>query len=548
MTRAVPQPGSAAIIPHWLNGKEFAGSGGNTAPVTNPATGAITGRVMLAGAADAQAVIDAARTAFPGWRDTSLAKRVDLLFRFRELLNARKNELAEIITAEHGKVLPDALGEISRGQEVVEFACGIPHLLKGGFSENASTKLDVFSLRQPLGPVAIIAPFNFPAMVPMWFFPIAIAAGNTVVLKPSEKDPTAAIWLARLWSEAGLPEGVLNVLQGDKVAVDALLDSHDIKAVSFVGSTPIARYVYERGTTTGKRVQALGGAKNHAVVLPDADLDLAADAMVNAGFGSAGERCMAISVLVAVGDIADELVAKIVERTQRLKIGDGTSGTDMGPLVTDTHRHRVASYIEAGAAAGATIVVDGRVIEPYGATVDLTDGFWLGPTVIDHVTPEMTVYTDEIFGPVLSVVRVDTYDKALELINANPFGNGTAIFTNDGGAARRFQNEVEVGMIGINVPIPVPMAYYSFAVGRMFFQILGAIAEFEHTEALRPPAPRQRAATTELATPGRAAMECLGDFQRWGYLMACHALGSPYGCQRVEEAARQMRYKAGAAR
>ncbi|MEV6139609.1 CoA-acylating methylmalonate-semialdehyde dehydrogenase [Nocardia sp. NPDC051990] len=460
MTQAVP--GSTTTIRHWLNGKEFVGTGGGTAPVTNPATGAVTGHVALADAVDARTVIDAARAAFPGWRDTSLAKRVDVLFRFRELLNARKHELAEIITAEHGKVLPDAVGEISRGQDVVEFACGIPHLLKGGFTENASTKVDVFSLRQPLGPVAIISPFNFPAMVPMWFFPVAIAAGNTVVLKPSEKDPTASIWLARLWSEAGLPDGVFNVLQGDKVAVDTLLDSRNIKAVSFVGSTPIAQYVYERGTATGKRVQALGGAKNHAVVLPDADLDLAADAMVNAGFGSAGERCMAISALIAVGDIADELIAKIVERTRTLKTGDGTCGTDMGPLVTKAHRDRVTSYVDAGAAAGATVVVDGRDVEPHGEAADLTDGFWLGPTLLDHVTPEMTVYTDEIFGPVLSVVRVDTYDEALDLINANPYGNGTAIFTNDGGAARRFQNEVEVGMVGINVPIPVPMAYYSF--------------------------------------------------------------------------------------
>jgi malonate-semialdehyde dehydrogenase (acetylating)/methylmalonate-semialdehyde dehydrogenase len=446
------------VIAHWLDGKTHSGSSDRTAPVTNPATGEVTGTLTLADPGDARAVIDAAAAAFPAWRDTSLAKRTSVLFSFRELLNARKNELAEIITAEHGKVLSDALGEISRGQEVVEFACGMAHLLKGGYTENASTGVDVYSIRQPLGPVAIISPFNFPAMVPMWFFPIAIAAGNTVVLKPSEKDPSASIWLARLWAEAGLPDGVFNVLQGDKVAVDELLENKKIKSVSFVGSTPIAQYVYSTGTANGKRVQALGGAKNHAVVLPDADLDLAADAMVNAGFGSAGERCMAISALVAVGNIADELVAKIAERTTPLVTGDGTRGADMGPLVTKAHRDKVASYVDAGEAAGATLVVDGRTVQPDGGT----DGFWLGPTLIDNVTPDMSVYTDEIFGPVLSVVRVETYDDALRLINENPYGNGTAIFTNDGGAARRFQNEVEVGMVGINVPIPVPMAYYSF--------------------------------------------------------------------------------------
>ncbi len=443
---------------HWINNENYVGTSGNTAPVTNPATGVVTGQVALASVEDARAVIDAAAAAFPAWRDTSLAKRTQILFAFRELLNERKGELAEIITAEHGKVVSDALGEVSRGQEVVEFACGIPHLLKGGFTENASTKVDVYSIRQPLGPVAIISPFNFPAMVPMWFFPLAIATGNTVVLKPSEKDPTASLWLANLWAQAGLPPGVFNVLQGDKTAVDELLANPKIKSVSFVGSTPIARYVYQTGTATGKRVQALGGAKNHAVILPDADLDLAADAMVNAGFGSAGERCMAISACVAVGPIADDLVAKITERTTPLKIGDGTRNTDMGPLVTKAHRDKVASYIDAGEADGAKIVVDGRSVTPDGGQ----DGFWLGPTLIDHVTPQMSVYTDEIFGPVLSVIRVETYDQALDLINANPYGNGTAIFTNDGGAARRFQNEVEVGMIGINVPIPVPMAYYSF--------------------------------------------------------------------------------------
>ncbi|KUI27566.1 methylmalonate-semialdehyde dehydrogenase [Mycobacterium sp. IS-1742] len=445
-------------VHHWCNNDIFAGASQATAPVTNPATGEVTGQVALATVEDARAVIEAAAAAFPAWRDTSLAKRTSILFTFRELLNARKDELAAIITAEHGKVLSDALGEVSRGQEVVEFACGIAHLLKGGFTENASTNVDVYSIRQPLGVVGVISPFNFPAMVPMWFFPIAIATGNTVVLKPSEKDPSASLWLARLWAEAGLPPGVFNVLQGDKTAVDELLTHPKVKAVSFVGSTPIAQYVYATGTSTGKRVQALGGAKNHAVILPDADLDLAADAMINAGFGSAGERCMAISAAVAVGPIADDLVAKISERARALRTGDGTTGSDMGPLVTKAHRDKVASYIDAGEADGAKIVVDGRTVQADGGA----DGFWLGPTLIDNVTPEMSVYTDEIFGPVLSVLRVETYDQALNLINANPYGNGTAIFTNDGGAARRFQNEVEVGMVGINVPIPVPMAYYSF--------------------------------------------------------------------------------------
>ncbi|CAJ1499914.1 CoA-acylating methylmalonate-semialdehyde dehydrogenase [[Mycobacterium] burgundiense] len=449
---------STRTIGHWADGTDFAGGSDRTAPVTNPATGAVSGQVALATAEDARTVIASAATAFPSWRDTSLAKRTAILFNFRELLNARKDELATIITAEHGKVLSDALGEVSRGQEVVEFACGIPHLLKGSMSENASTNVDVASIRQPLGVVGIIGPFNFPAMVPMWFFPIAIAAGNTVVFKPSEKDPSAALWMARLWAEAGLPAGVFNVLQGDKVAVDELLTNPTVKAVSFVGSTPIAQYVYATGTAHGKRVQALGGAKNHAVILPDADLDLAADAMVNAGFGSAGERCMAISACVAVGPIANELVAKISDRARTLKTGDGTRDADMGPLVTKAHRDRVASYIDAGETDGAKVVVDGRNVTADGAD----GGFWLGPTLLDHVTPEMSVYTDEIFGPVLSVVRVQTYDEALALINANPYGNGTAIFTNDGGAARRFQNEVEVGMVGINVPVPVPMAYYSF--------------------------------------------------------------------------------------
>jgi malonate-semialdehyde dehydrogenase (acetylating)/methylmalonate-semialdehyde dehydrogenase len=380
------------------------------------------------------------------------------MFAFRELLNARKDELADIITAEHGKVTADALGEVTRGQEAVEFACGIPHLLKGGFTEGASSEVDVYSIRQPVGVCAVISPFNFPAMVPMWFFPIAIAAGNTVILKPSEKDPSASNFLAALWAEAGLPDGVFTVLHGDKVAVDGLLEHPDVKAVSFVGSTPVARYVYETGTQHGKRVQALGGAKNHMVVLPDADLDLAADAAVNAGFGSAGERCMAISTVVAVEPVADELVSKIRERMATLSVGDGRRGCDMGPLITRVHRDRVASYLDAGTQAGAELVVDGRDVDVDGAE----NGFWLGPTLFDRAERDMSIYTDEIFGPVLVVVRVPSYDAALDLVNTNPYGNGTAIFTNDGGAARRFQYDVEVGMVGVNVAIPVPMAYYSF--------------------------------------------------------------------------------------
>ncbi|GAA1839749.1 CoA-acylating methylmalonate-semialdehyde dehydrogenase [Microlunatus capsulatus] len=448
----------ASTLHHWCNGTSFEGTGGRFSDVTNPATGEVSAQLALASSEDVNTVVAAAAAAFPGWRDTSLAKRTQVLFAFRELLNARKPELAAIITAEHGKVLSDALGEVSRGQEVVEFACGIPHLVKGAFTENASTRVDVHSVRQPLGVVGIISPFNFPAMVPMWFFPIAIAAGNTVVLKPSEKVPTAALWMAQLWKEAGLPDGVFNVLNGDKVAVDGLLTHPDVASVSFVGSTPIARYVYETGTRHGKRVQALGGAKNHMLVLPDADLDLAADQAVNAGYGSAGERCMAISAVLAVEPVADALVEKIRQRTVGLRTGDGTRGCDMGPLVTAVARDRVAGYVDAGEAAGATLVVDGRAVQPDSEG----EGFFVGPTLFDHVTTDMSIYTDEIFGPVLAVVRVGSYAEGVRLINENPYGNGTAIFTNDGGAARQFQNEVSVGMIGINVPVPVPMAYYSF--------------------------------------------------------------------------------------
>jgi malonate-semialdehyde dehydrogenase (acetylating) / methylmalonate-semialdehyde dehydrogenase len=447
-----------ARVTHWIDGKPWDGPSERSGEVFDPATGVVTKSVDLASTATVAAAIGAATNAFPGWRDTSLSKRVQVLFAFRELLNSRKEELAAIITEEHGKVLSDALGEITRGLEVAEFACGIPHLLKGGFSEGVSTGVDVYSIRQPLGVVGIISPFNFPAMVPMWFFPVAIATGNTVVLKPSEKDPSTANFLATLWAEAGLPAGVFNVVHGDKEAVDALLDSADVKSISFVGSTGIAKYVYERGTAAGKRVQALGGAKNHMLVLPDADLDLAADQAINAGFGSAGERCMAISVVLAVDPIGDDLVAKISERIATLRTGDGRRGCDMGPLVTGVHRDTVASYVEAGEQAGAKVVVDGR-----NPVVDgEPGGFWLGPTLFDHVTTDMSIYAEEIFGPVLSVVRVPTYEAGLQLINDHPYGNGTAIFTNDGGAARRFQYEVEVGMVGVNVPIPVPMAYYSF--------------------------------------------------------------------------------------
>ena len=443
-------------ITHWINGALDTQKPQRSGEVFNPATGKVTKTVAFADAVTVDGAVNAATEAFATWRHSSLTKRTQVLFAFRELVQQNKEKIAALITDEHGKVLSDAAGEVTRGLEVVEFACGIPHLLKGGFSEEVSSGVDVYSIRQALGPVAIISPFNFPAMVPMWFFPVAIACGNTVVVKPSEKDPSAVMLLAQLWKEAGLPDGVFNVVHGDKEAVDALLTHPGIKSVSFVGSTPIARYVYETGTKSGKRVQALGGAKNHMIVLPDADLELAADAAINAGFGSAGERCMAISAIVAVEPIASALVEKIKSRMSSIKTGDGTQGSDMGPLVTKVHRDKVASYIDAGSKEGATVVVDGRALEIAG------DGFWLGPTLFDNVSPEMSFYKDEIFGPVLSIIRVKTYDEALNLVNSHQYGNGTAIFTNDGGAARRFQNEVEVGMVGINVPIPVPMAYYSF--------------------------------------------------------------------------------------
>ncbi|MFI6513093.1 CoA-acylating methylmalonate-semialdehyde dehydrogenase [Streptosporangium sp. NPDC050855] len=456
-------------VTHWIGGgpaegAEGAGGGTRTADVFHPATGQVAGRVHLASPAEVDAAVASAVAAWPAWRDASLVRRAQVLFRFRELVHANRDELARLVSAEHGKVHSDALGEVARGLEVVEFACGIPHLLKGGFSEGVSTRVDSYSIRQPLGVVAGITPFNFPAMVPMWMFPIAIAAGNAFVLKPSEKDPSASLLMAALWKEAGLPDGVFNVVQGDKVAVDRLLEHPDVKAVSFVGSTPIARYVYETGTRHGKRVQALGGAKNHMLVLPDADLDLVADAAVSAGFGSAGERCMAISVVLAVDPVGDELVDRIVSRVSELTVGPGDDpASEMGPLITGAHRDKVVSYLDLGVSEGAKLVVDGRRTPVLGgAAAEETPGFWLGPTVLDHVPAGSRVHTEEIFGPVLAIVRVSSYEEGLALINGGEFGNGTAVFTNDGGAARRFQNEVEVGMIGINVPIPVPMAFYSF--------------------------------------------------------------------------------------
>jgi malonate-semialdehyde dehydrogenase (acetylating)/methylmalonate-semialdehyde dehydrogenase len=447
-----------SIVEHWINGQITSGDSKRTGPVFDPAKGVIAREVRLGSTADVAAAVTAAKAALPAWSGASWARRQAVMFAFREILNARKDEVAALLTSEHGKVTADALGEVARGLEVVEFATGMPHLAKGEYSENVSTGVDVYSLHQALGVVGIISPFNFPAMVPLWFFPIALAAGNTVVLKPSEKDPSASLWMAKALKEAGLPDGVFNVVHGDKESVDALLTHPDVASISFVGSTPIAKYIYETASKNGKRVQALGGAKNHMLVLPDADLDLVADSSVNAGFGSAGERCMAISVVVAVEPVADALIAKIKERMVGLKVGDGTRGCDMGPLITKEHRDKVASYIDVATADGAVVEVDGRGVKADGDD----DGFWLGPTLIDKVPLTSRVYTEEIFGPVLSIVRVKTYDEGVAIINASPYGNGTAIFTNDGGAARRFQNEVTVGMIGINVPIPVPVGYFSF--------------------------------------------------------------------------------------
>ncbi|MDQ2964885.1 MAG: CoA-acylating methylmalonate-semialdehyde dehydrogenase [Chloroflexota bacterium] len=445
-------------INHWIGGRLVAGTSGRTGPVYNPATGTLTRLVDFASVEEVDAAVRAAKEAFPAWRATSLSKRTDILFKIRNLVDKHRADIAGFLTAEHGKVTSDALGEVARGLENLEFATGVPHLLKGGFSEQVSTGVDVYQIRQPLGVVAGITPFNFPAMVPMWMFANAIACGNTFILKPSEKDPSASIFLAELLREAGVPDGVFNVVHGDKVAVDAILAHPDIRAVSFVGSTPVARHIYETGTRNGKRVQALGGAKNHMIVLPDADIDMAADAAVSAAYGSAGERCMAISVVVAVGDVADPLVSAIKDRLPKIQVGPGTdAGSEMGPLVTREHRDKVASYIESGKSQGASVVADGRDHPLFRG-----EGFFLGLSLLDNVTPEMDSYKNEIFGPVLEVVRVPTYRDAVQLVNDNPYGNGAAIFTRDGGAARQFQFEAEAGMVGINVPIPVPVAYYSF--------------------------------------------------------------------------------------
>jgi malonate-semialdehyde dehydrogenase (acetylating)/methylmalonate-semialdehyde dehydrogenase len=445
-----------ARISHWINGATVVGTSGRFGPVYNPATGEQTGEVDLASSAEVDVAVASAASASAAWRESSLSARAAILFAFRELLHAHAGEFAAVITAEHGKVLADAAGEVGRGLENAEFATGIPHLLKGAYSEQASTGVDVYSIRQPLGVVAGITPFNFPAMVPLWMCTTAIACGNAFVLKPSEKDPSASLFLARLWQRAGLPDGVFTVVQGDQEAVGALLAHDTVAAVSFVGSTAVARRIYETGTRNGKRVQALGGAKNHMVVLPDADVDVAADAAVSAGYGSAGERCMAVSVVVAVGEAADPLVDAIAARLPKLRVGPGTDpDSEMGPLITREHRDRVSSYVDAGAGEGATVVADGR-------GVDAPAGFFLGASLLDHVTPSMSVYRDEIFGPVLSVVRVPTYADALKLVNDNVYGNGVALFTRDGGAARQFQFDVRAGMVGINVPIPVPVAYYSF--------------------------------------------------------------------------------------
>ncbi len=463
MTQVAEPTGSASItistVGHWIGGGPVSGTSGRRGPVFDPATGAQTKWVDFASSAEVDAAVAEAKAAFPAWRSLSLSRRTEILFRMRNLVEQHRHELAAHLTAEHGKVPSDALGEVARGIENLEFACGVPHLLKGGFTEQASTGVDVYQIRQPLGVVAGITPFNFPAMVPMWMFANAIACGNTFILKPSEKDPSAAVFLAELVREAGVPAGVFSVIQGDKVAVDRILEHPDIAAVSFVGSTPIARHIYEVGTRNGKRVQALGGAKNHMLVLPDADVAMAADAAVSAAYGSSGERCMAISTVVAVGDIAEPLVEAIEARLAGVKVGPGSDPVaEMGPLVTRQHRDKVASYLESASEQGAKVLADGRDHPLYRDS----EGFFLGVSLIDNVKPGMDAYRDEIFGPVLIVVRVRSYEEGLQLINDNPYGNGTAIFTRDGGAARQFQFEVNAGMVGINVPIPVPVAYYSF--------------------------------------------------------------------------------------
>jgi malonate-semialdehyde dehydrogenase (acetylating)/methylmalonate-semialdehyde dehydrogenase len=461
IAEAPPSDAAKAVerVNHWIGGDRVAGTSGRSGPVYNPATGELAREVDFASVEEVDAAVQAAKAAFPGWRATSISKRTELLFRMRNLVDEHRTDIAAHLTAEHGKVPTDALGEVSRGLENLEFATGIPHLLKGEFSEQVSAGVDVYQIRQPLGVVAGITPFNFPAMVPMWMFANAIACGNAFILKPSEKDPSASVYLAELWKEAGLPDGVFNVIHGDKVAVDAILEHPDIAAVSFVGSTPVARYIYQHATAAGKRCQALGGAKNHMVVLPDADIGMTADAAVSAAYGSAGERCMAISVVTAVGDVAEPLVEAIRERLPRVKVGPGSDPTaEMGPLITREHRDKVASYLDSSREQGAEVVVDGREHALYREG----KGFFLGVSLLDRVTPEMDCYRNEVFGPVLEIVRVPDYPSAVQLVNDNPYGNGVAIFTRDGGAARQFQFEVNIGMVGVNVPIPVPVAYYSF--------------------------------------------------------------------------------------
>ena len=446
-------------VQHWIDGSLTAGASSRVGPVFNPAAGEQTGEVALANGDDVDTAVRSAKEAFESWRNSSLTKRQNIMFAFREIMSARRQEMAETLTSEHGKTVDDSLGEVQRGIEVVEFACNIAHLLKGDFSEQVSTGVDTYTIRQPLGVVAGITPFNFPAMVPMWMYPIAIACGNTFVLKPSEKDPSTSLLAAEMLTEAGLPDGVFNVVHGDKESVDALITHPDVAAISFVGSTPIARHIYETGTRNGKRVQALGGAKNHMIVLPDADMDLAADAAVSAGYGSAGERCMAISAVVAVGEAGDRLIEDVQTRIEKLTVGPGDQpGVEMGPLVTSQHLDRVRGYVDSGEQQGALLVTDGRDFVVDG----FEDGYFFGPTLFDNVTTDMSIYTDEIFGPVLSTVRMEHFEEAIQLINENPYGNGTAVFTNDGGAARKFQNEIQVGMVGINVPIPVPLSFYSF--------------------------------------------------------------------------------------
>ncbi len=447
------------LINHWIDGKAYDRAPERTGDVYNPATGEVQAKVAFATPALVDEAVESAHKALQTWRSVSIARRTKVLFAFRNLVDKHQHEIAKLLTLEHGKVTADALGEVNRGLEVIEFACGIADLAKGEYSENVSTEVDSYSIRQPIGVVAGITPFNFPAMVPMWMYPIAIACGNTFILKPSERDPSCANFCAQLFTEAGLPPGVFNVIHGDKAAVDGLLNHPKVAGISFVGSTPIAQYIYETGTRNGKRVQALGGAKNHMIVLPDADMELAADAAVSAGYGSAGERCMAISVVVCVGNAADKLIPLMKERISKLKVGDGLeAGMEMGPLINKAHRDKVAGYVDAGVSEGATLVSDGRALVVPGRA----GGFFLGPCLFDNVKPSMSIYKDEIFGPVMGTTRVATYDEAIKLINSNPYANGVAIFTNDGGAARKFQHEVEVGMVGINVPIPVPMAYYSF--------------------------------------------------------------------------------------